>query len=211
MKINMPEKKSATNPFYTVMHPFDASYDIRFKGKGNTWISIIILAVLFLTTIFQRQNTGYIFNYNKLSDLNVFMQFATAILPFLLFVIGNWIVAILLNGTGRMRDIWIYTAYCLVPFILGNIVGVLLSNILAMEEPFASYVQVFGAGWSLVALFIGLMVMHEYNFVKSVFSCACTVFAMFILLFAIMLVGSLASDFYGFLATIIREVLLRVS
>lgn len=211
MKIKMPEKKTATNPFYTVMHPFDASYDIRFKGKGNAVISLIILAVLFLTTIFQRQNTGYIFNYNKLSDLNVFMQFITAILPFLLFVIGNWIVAMLLNGTGRMRDIWIYTAYCLVPFILGNIMAVLLSNVLVMEEPFASYAQVFGAGWSLVALFIGLMVMHEYKFVTSVFSCVCTVFVMFILLFAIMLVGSLASDFYGFVVTIIREVMLRVS
>ena len=211
MKIKMPEKKTATNPFYTMMHPFDASYDIRFKGKGNAVISLIILAVLFLTTIFQRQNTGYIFNYNKLSDLNVFLQFVTAILPFLLFVIGNWIVAMLLNGTGRMRDIWIYTAYCLVPFILGNIMAVLLSNVLVMEEPFASYAQVFGAGWSLVVLFIGLMVMHEYKFVTSVFSCVCTVFVMFILLFAIMLVGSLASDFYGFIATIIREVMLRVS
>ncbi len=205
------DRKSATNPFHTVRHPFDASYDIRFKGQGSAAISVIILAVLFLTTIFQRQNTGYIFNYNKLSDLNVFMQFATAILPFLLFVIANWIVAMLLNGTGRMRDIWIYTAYCLVPFILGNIGAVLLSNILVMEEPFANYAQVFGAGWSLVALFIGLMVMHEYNFVRNVFSCACTVFVMFILLFAIMLVGSLASDFYGFVATVVREILLRVS
>ena len=25
----MKEKKTATNPFYTIMHPFDCSYDIR--------------------------------------------------------------------------------------------------------------------------------------------------------------------------------------
>ena len=68
-----PERKTATNPFHTIMHPFDASYDIRFKGKGNVPISIVILGALFLTTIFQRQSTGYIFNYNKLSDLNVFL------------------------------------------------------------------------------------------------------------------------------------------
>lgn len=206
-----PEKKTATNPFHTIMHPFDASYDIRFKGKGNTLISLGILAVLFLTTIFQRQNTGYIFNYNKLSDLNVFLQLIAAVLPFVLFVTANWIVAMLLNGTGRMRDIWIYTAYCLVPFILCTIGGVLMSNVLVLEEPFADYLRVFGAGWSLVALFIGLMVMHEYNFVRNVFSCVCTVFVMLILLFAIMLVGSLASDFYGFIVTIVREALLRVS
>ncbi len=31
----MKEKKTATNPFYTILHPFNCSYDIRFKGKGN--------------------------------------------------------------------------------------------------------------------------------------------------------------------------------
>ena len=118
----MKEKKTATNPFYTIMHPFDCSYDIRFKEKGNTGITIVILLFFFLTSIFQRQNTGYIFNDNKLSDLNVFLQFISVALPFVLFVISNWVVAILMNGTGRFRDIWIYTAYCCIPFILGNIV-----------------------------------------------------------------------------------------
>ena len=108
----MREKKTATNPFYTIMHPFNGSYDIRFKGKGNIWFTIIILAVFFLASIFQRQNTGYIFNYNKLSDLNVFLQFISVVLPFVLFVISNWVVGILMNGTGRFRDIWIYGAYC---------------------------------------------------------------------------------------------------
>lgn len=151
----MKEKRSATNPFYTIMHPFNCSYDIRFKEKGNAVLTIIILTAFFLTSIYQRQNTGYIFNNNKLSDLNVFLQFISVILPFVLFAVSNWIVAILMNGTGRFRDIWIYGAYCCVPFILGNIVSVWLSNILVREEPFGGYVQVAGAAWSLVILFIG--------------------------------------------------------
>ena len=150
----MKEKKTATNPFYTILHPFNCSYDIRFKGKGNVWFTIIILTVFFLTSIFQRQNTGYIFNYNKLSDLNVFLQFIGVMLPFVLFVISNWVVGILMNGTGRFRDIWIYGAYCCIPFIMGNILSVLLSNVLVREEPFGGYVQVFGAAWSLGVLFV---------------------------------------------------------
>lgn len=207
----MKEKKSATNPFYTIMHPFDCSYDIRFKGKGNTIFTIIILAVFFLTSIYQRQNTGYIFNDNKLSELNVILQFVSVMLPFVLFVVSNWIVAILMNGTGRFRDIWIYGAYCCVPFILGNIVSVWLSNILVREEPFGGYVQIVGAAWSLVILFIGLMIMHEYGFTQNVFSCICTIFVMFILLFLIMLVGNLASDLYGFVMTIAKELIFRMS
>ena len=193
------------------MHPFNGSYDIRFKGKGNIWFTIIILAVFFLASIFQRQNTGYIFNYNKLSDLNVFLQFISVVLPFVLFVISNWVVVILMNGTGRFRDIWIYGAYCCIPFIMGNILSVLLSNVLVREEPFGGYMQVFGAAWSLVVLFIGLMTMHEYGFTQNVFSCICTLFVMFILLFLIMLVGNLATDLYVFVMTIVKEVTFRMS
>lgn len=207
----MRDKKSATNPFYTILHPFDCAYDIRFKEKGNLWFTVLILALLFLTSVFQRQNTGYIFNDNKLSDLNTVLQLVGVLLPFLLFVISNWVVSILMNGTGRFRDIWIYTAYCCIPYMLGNIGAVLLSNVLVKEEPFGSYVSMFGAGWSLVILFIGLMVMHEYGFTKNVFSIFCTVCIMLVLLFLIMLVGSLATDLYGFVVTIFREITFRVS
>jgi len=207
----MKNKKTATNPFYTIMHPFDASYDIRYKEKGNLYFSLIILLVFFLVSVFERQSTGYIFNNNKLSDLNAPLKFVGVVLPFVLFVIANWVVSILFNGTGRFRDIWIYSAYCCVPYIIGDFVSVLLSNVLVMEEPFGEYVQIFGAAWSLIILFIGLMVMHEYNFTKNLFGCVCTIFIMFILFFLIMLLGSLASDLYGFIVTIAKEIMFRVS
>lgn len=207
----MKNKKTATNPFYTIMYPFDASYDIRYKEKGNLYFSLIILLVFFLVSVFERQSTGYIFNNNKLSDLNAPLKFVGVVLPFVLFVIANWVVSILFNGTGRFRDIWIYSAYCCVPYIIGDFVSVLLSNVLVMEEPFGEYVQIFGAAWSLIILFIGLMVMHEYNFTKNLFGCICTIFIMFILFFLIMLLGSLASDLYGFIVTIAKEIMFRVS
>ena len=130
---------------------------------------------------------------------------------FVLFVISNWVVSILMNGTGRFRDIWIYTAYCCIPYMLGNIGSVLLSNVLVKEEPFGDYVSILGATWSLVILFIGLMVMHECGFTKNIFSCFCTICIMLVLLFLIMLVGSLATDLYGFVVTIFREIMFRVS
>ena len=114
------DTRNYTNPFVTIMHPFDASYDIRFKNKGSWSISCVILALMFFASVFSRQNTSYIFNYNKLSDFNVLLQMLGVALPFGLFVISNWIVGILLSGTGRFRDIFIYTSYCMVPFVIGR-------------------------------------------------------------------------------------------
>ena len=205
------DNRNYTNPFVTIMHPFDGSYDIRFKNKGSWGISCVILALMFFSSVFSRQNTSYIFNYNKLSDFNVLLQLLGVALPFGLFVISNWIVGILLSGTGRFRDIFIYTAYCMIPFVIGTFSGALVSNVLTMEEPFADYLIIAGAAWSLVCGFIGLMVMHEYGFVKNCFACACTVATMLILVFLIMLGGSLASDFIGFVTTISREIMFRLS
>ena len=211
METSNKKNKNADNPLFTVFHPFDASYDIRFKDKGKVWVAVLILAVCFLISVFQRQSTGYIFNKNKLSDLNVFLQLAGVLIPYVLFVAANQIVGILMNCTGRLRDIAIYSAYCLIPYFAGDFVGVLLSNILVKNEPFGRYVVIFGAAWSLIILFIGLMTMHELGFIKAVFNALCTVAVMFILLFLIMLAGSLLSDFYTFIGTVFKEIGFRIN
>lgn len=184
-------------------------YSIQGKGKG--WISIVILVFCFLGAVFQRQNTGYIFNYNKLSDLNVLLQLVGVVLPFVMFVIANWVVAMLMNGIGRFRDIWIYSSYCLVPYVLGTFISVLLSNVLVKEEPFAQYVQTAGIAWSIVVLFIGLMVMHQFSFSQNVLGCLATIFIMAVLMFLLMLVASLGTDLYGFIMTISKEIFFRIS
>ena len=205
------DNRNYNNPFVTILHPFDSSYDIRFKNRGSVGISCVILALLFFASVFSRQNTGYIFNRNKLSDFNVLLQFLGVALPFGLFVVANWVMGILLEGSARFRDIFIYTSYSLVPYVIGTFGGAVMSNGLTMEEPFADYLIIAGAAWSIVNVFIGLMVMHEYGFVKNCFSCACTLATMLIMVFLIMLGGSLASDFIGFVTTIAREILFRLS
>ena len=205
------DNRNYTNPFVTIMHPFDGSYDIRFKNRGSVSISCVILVCMFFASVFSRQNTSYIFNRNKLSDFNVMMQLLGVALPVGLFMISNWIMGILLDGSARFRDIFIYTSYSLVPYVIGIFAGAVVSNGLTMEEPFADYIIIAGTAWSAVSLFIGLMIMHEYGFVKNCFSTACTLATMLILVFLIMLGGSLASDFIGFVTTITRELLFRVS
>lgn len=203
-------KKHADNPFYTIMHPFDSSYDIRNKKAGRISISIIILMVWFFVSILERQNTGFIFNRNKLSDLNVFVLFAKVVLPFAMWTCGNWVVSILMNGTGRLRDIWVFSAYCAVPYIIGVIGSVLLSNVLVRNEPFADYLMMFGAGWSLIILFIGTMVIHEYGFKENILSCIFSFGVMAIILFLAMLVGNLYTEFINFMKTVINEILFRL-
>jgi len=203
-------EKNATNPFYTIMHPFDSSYDIRFKNRGSISASVIILVIWFFASVMQRQNTGFVFNSNKLSDLNIFILMAKVVLPFCMWTCANWIISILMNGTGRLRDIWIYSAYCAVPYIAAMMISTLFSNVLVMNEPFANYVMLFGTGWSLIILFIGTMVMHEYGFKENIAACLLSIGAMAIILFLTMLVGNLYTEFVNFIKIIMNEILFRL-
>lgn len=204
------ERKSPSNPFHAIFHPFDSFYDIRFKNKGKELFTFLILALWFLASIFQRQSTGYIFNRNKISELNIIFQLAVVTLPFLMWVTGNWVMSILMNGTGRFRDIWIVSGYSALPYILSIYVSTILSNVLAMNEPFAEYVLVFGALWSLILLLIGTMVIHEYGFTRNLLSLLLSVGVMFAILFLAMLFGSLWGELASFVKTLTREILFRL-
>lgn len=208
--ILLKQRKNAPNPFYTIFHPFDASYDIRFKEKGNLIVAAAILIVWFFASIIERQNTGYVFNNNKISELNVFLQLAKVMIPFFMWICGNLIVSILMNGTGRSKDIFIYSAYSAVPHIMGMLVCIMLSNVLSRNEPFGQYIAVFGTAWSLIMLFIGMMVIHEYKFKENIASCLFSVGVMGILLFLSMLVGNLYTEFSGFIKSVVQEILFRI-
>lgn len=209
IKINIKKTKTS-NPFHVIYHPFDSFYEVRAKNEGEIAYTVLILLIWFIAGIFKRQNTGYIFNYNKLSELNIFLQLAIVCIPFVMWVTGNWVMSIFMNGIGRFRDIWIVSAYSAVPYILATFLSVMFSNVLSKTEPFADYILFFGATWSLILLFIGTMVIHEYKFTQNILSTVLTVGVMLSILFLAMLLGSLLSELVTFFKTVTREILFRL-
>ena len=53
---------------------------------------------------------------------------------FLLYVVCNWAMCTLFDGEGSMKNIFIVTAYSLIPYICGRLIGTLLSHILIRDE-----------------------------------------------------------------------------
>ena len=151
-----------------VFHPFDAFYEIRFRGRGSVPLAAVILVLFGILQCVSYQYTGFVINLNDLAAMNSVSIFLTWVLGFVLFIVSNWSVTTLLNGKGNLGDILKVTAYSLTPMICTLVFQVFASNFIIAEEAMIVYV-ITGVGtvWSLFMLLAGLCVIHEYGFGKT--------------------------------------------
>ena len=209
MKENVKEKllylKSA------IFHPFDAFYEIRFRGKGSVILAAIILALFGVLQCVSYQYTGFVINTNELASMNSISIFLTWVLGFVLFIVSNWSVTTLLNGKGNLGDILKVTAYSLVPFICTLIFQVFVSNFIILEEAMIVYVVTgIGTVWSLFMLLAGLCVIHEYGFGKTLIAIVLTFVAAAIIMFLGVLFFTLIEQMVVFIISVGQEFLRRL-
>lgn len=194
-----------------LIHPIDEGEEMRWKKTGSLPLSIGLLAIWLFAAIAQEQLTGFIFNTHDTFSFNLLIVLFRTLVLFVAFVVCNWSICTLLDGEGRLRQIWVATAYALVPFVAATLLAVVASQFLVEEEQvFLTIVQVVGIGWSVFVGLLSLMVVHQYSFFKTVLSVALTLIGMVFLLFLLILLFGLIQEITSFLVTIFREILLRL-
>ncbi|NLM97389.1 MAG: hypothetical protein GX175_07260 [Halanaerobiaceae bacterium] len=195
---------------YAVFHPFDGFWDLIHEKRGNVPAATIIIILLVLSRVIQRQYTGFIFNRANISNLNVIFELSTILLPFMLWVVVNWSLTTLMNGKGTFRDVYIASAYALSPMIYIILPLTFISNFLIMEE--GTFLTLFGSIavlWSLALLFFGSMTIHQYDTAKNVFVTALIIFGMIFSLFIGVLFFNLAEQVIQFDNDIYTEIFMR--
>ncbi len=197
--------------FYIIFHPFDGFWCSKREKRGNAKAATILLFLVVLTYILIRQLTGFIFNYNEPKDLNILSETLSVVIPFLLWCIANWGITTLMDGEGTLRDIYIASAYALVPLILINIPLILLSNIITVEEGSLYFViNSFAVIWSAFLMFIGIMTIHQYSITKTLVTMAIAVVGMAGIIFLVLLFFALIQQFINFLYIFYKEFVLRM-
>ncbi len=195
---------------HAVMHPVEGFDDMRWKKSGSLKISFFIVFLLFLSQIAQDRLYGLQLGASYDKVFNIVPYLLSAVV-FGAWVVGNWSVCTLLDGEGTMRNICIYSAYALVPYIVQAFVTVILSNILVYDEAvFITAVRVIGTGWTAVLLFSAIRSVHQYSAVKTVAAIILTIAAMLIMLLLLVLFMSLIQHIYNFFFTLYTEISYRV-
>ncbi len=197
-------------PFYVMRHPFEGYEDLRWKKAYNMKVAMVIVVLFFLVTIADQVLTGFLHNYTMVKVFNIVPIIINSIVLFFTWVIGNWALCTLFNGEGTMRNICVNTAYALVPYIIGKVVNIILSNCLTRDEyMFLNFVTYITVGYSILLLFSGMKTVHQYNFWQTILSMLFTIVAMVIIIILTVLLVSLFQQVYLFVYAIYTELLYR--
>ena len=195
--------------FYCMLHPFKGFHELRYEGQGSVLGGTVILLVYIVLAVLRATLSGFL--YGGSADINPFMTAGSVFLPILLFVLANWCITTLMEGEGRMGDIYKGVCYALMPMALGQVLLLVLSNVLTLEEG-AIYNVIFYGLWvyTIFLLLAGNMLAHGFTMGRTVAAAIVTVLAMAIIVFLLYLFFNLLFEVGGFVMQIYREMAFRV-
>lgn len=195
---------------YLIFHPFKGFWNLKHERTGTFTAASIILFLVNISYIFMRQFTGFTFNTVDPAKLNILLEITSVFLPFILWCIINWSLTTLMNGKGKFKDIYISTAYGLIPLIIINIPITVISNFLTIEEgAFFYFFITLAVIWSGFLIFIGNMIVHDYSSIKTIFTSVLTFAGMTFSIFIGLLFFNLTERIMIFAIEIFNEISYR--
>ena len=196
---------------YIIRRPFDGFWNLKYDGRGGLAAALILVALLSFSFVFQRQATGFIFNYNEIDQLNVFQQLRYVLIPFVLFCVANWALTTLMDGEGKFSEIVVATAYATAPIALVSIPVTIVSNFITLEEGALLYLfNQLAYLWFCWLLLVGNMTVHQFSMAKTVVTMLLTFVGMGVILFIGLLFFNLIEQVASFAVTIYKEMKFRL-
>lgn len=200
----------ARYPWYCILHPFKAYYDLKIEKKGSLLIANIILGAFFVVSIISSQLTGFHFNHNRTDQFNVFITLGMTIGIFAVWIICNWAISTLADGEGTRKEIWIFTAYSLLPYVISLVLLTILSNVLTMEESgFLMIARVIAFTWTGINIVMATREVHQYTMKKTIFIIGGSLLGVYLVLLFLTIGYSMFTQLLSFVGMVYNELRLR--
>lgn len=197
-------------PLYILVRPFDGFYEMKYLQKGTLKISFLNLALVLISHAINDQYASLIVNPQNPLTLNSLWNWVMIVTVLILFCVSNWSVTSLMDGEGRLKDIFMSVTYAMTPLVLTIIPATILSRFLSQDEAGFYYMLMsIGVAYFVFLVFCGLVVVHNYGAGKAVFSIVLTFIALLIIVFLITLLLTLWQQLYVFGYSIYTELMFR--
>lgn len=209
MKLISKEKLSYWG--YSLIHPFDGFFEIRFRHQGSLLLAVILMIVYGVLRCLSYQYTGFVMNFNDIEDMDSLSIFISTVSVIFLFAVSNWTVTTLFNGKGKLSDIFIVICYSLTVLIIGDALVTFLSNFVATEEVMIlRSVQALMYAWFVFLIIAGLSTIHEYGLGGNIASIVMSFVAAAIILFIGVLLFTMMERMVSFVTSVAEELMRRL-
>ncbi len=204
------DKTKLLVPFRLFTHPIDTFNDIKHEGRGSLGLANIILVLFFIEGILDYFFVGYLFSNNDVQQFSPIPILLKTVIIVVLWCVANWAMSTLLEGSGTFKDIWIATCYSLTPLVIFQVPLNVISNVMTVSEGmfFNSFTMIFTV-WTLLLIFLGMMVIHDFTVSKTLGSVLLSVGMIVIVAFLVLLAFSIYQQISMFVKTIMTELTRR--
>ena len=200
------KKEYVCHLFRLFTHPIDTFNDLKYEGKSSVTLANILIGIWFLETVISTGMTGYLFAGAPQSPV---MALATTAGFALLWCICNWSACTLFDGEGTFKEIWIVTAYSLLPMLIFEPFVIIFSNIASTDEAvLVSTIHTLGLIWTLILEFLGMMVCHQFTVTKTLLLAIVSIAGIFVIAFIALIFFSISQQFVDFISSIWTEIIL---
>ncbi|MDR2952301.1 MAG: YIP1 family protein [Treponema sp.] len=195
---------------YTAIHPLDGFWDLTHEKRGSIAAANVIVALSVLVEVMRQTLTNFQFIMINMEYFNAVIVMMQIILPIFLWVVANWSLTTLMDGKGRMRDIYMAVAYALAPSVIINAAMIILSRLITFDEGAVYWVLAgFSVFWTGILILAGMMMIHDYTLTKTILSSLLTIVGMGIMVFIFVVFFSLISDAAAYFVSLYKEILFR--
>jgi biotin operon repressor BirA-like protein len=197
--------------FHIMFHPFDGFWDLKHEKRGSMRAAVVILLLVMAVDIFKTLVGGYVFINSDFRVIDIKDTVLKILIPFLLWCCANWGLTTLMDGEGTFKDIFVATAYSLMPIAILNIPVAIFSNfIVAQELQFMTFFTALSYGWAFLLIFIGVLVTNSYGVLKNMVTSAMSVIGMGFMAFISVLFINILQKMGTFISTIYNEITFRL-
>lgn len=196
--------------FRVLKHPFEVFWEIRYRPEGSMIAAFLLLVAGYSVHLLSQLATSYLFNPSGADNVNPVTLLLQSLLPWVTWVFANYLIGSIMKGQGRWTEVFVGSAYALMPFLLISLPLSVLSNVLTLNErvvyDFGNWVM---AGWTLFLFFVMAKEIHNYDIGETVVNVVLSVLFMIAIWILLFILAGLTFQLYDFVSQIGKEVSYR--
>jgi hypothetical protein len=193
-----------------LVHPYDFYHDIQEPKRTQWYQALIIVLLTFVAKMIAILATGYAFQTREPHEISSFHEFIWIVVPWLTWCISNWGVSTILDGEGKFKEVFVGSAFALVPYMLFIVPVTLLTHILALDEAstytLLTRIIIVWVAWLFL---VKVKILHDFEPGKVAFITALSVIGVGIIWFVGILLFGISNQFISFIIDLVKELRLR--